>query len=277
MPRIYDYFNYRDFINDFYLENKEQNRSFSFQYFADRTGFKSKSFIKLVIDGKKNLTLDSINKINKVLKLREKAFSYFCILVKFNQSSSSKERDKYFNRLLDYNKRNPAKILLRDKYEFYSKWYHNTLRELITFKDFKDDYTKIGKMVHPPLTVKIVKESINLLKRLKLIKKTPNGYIQTDSIISTGNEVRSQAVQSFHKQNLELASNSIDLTLSPQRDISSVVLGLSEKGFKEIKDEVQQFRKRLLKIAQKDKKINKVYHINVQLFPTSKSIDQGEV
>ena len=144
MPRIYDYFNYRNFLQDFYLEKKSIDSRFSFQSFADRCGFKSKSFIKLVMDGKKNLTDESVQRLNMVLKLGEKAFSYFSLLVKFNQSRTLKERNKFFAKLDSFNKRNPAKIILKNKYRFYSEWYHNTIRELICMEDFDDDYQRIS-------------------------------------------------------------------------------------------------------------------------------------
>ena len=201
MPKIYDYFNFRDFLRDYYVENKSLDQSFSFQSFADRAGFRSKSFIKLVIDGKKNLTDESVKKINNVLKLSSKAFSYFSLLVKFNQALTLKDRNNYFRKLISYNKRNPARIVLKEKYEFYSQWYHNTIRELVTMENFNGDYERIAKMLRPKITAGQVKESIKLLERLKLIKKIKDKYIQTDSIITTGNEIRAHAVQNFHKQN----------------------------------------------------------------------------
>lgn len=276
MPKIYDYFNFRDFIRDFYIENKSLDKSFSFQIFADRAGFKSKSFIKLVIDGKKNLTVESIKKINNVLKLSSKAFSYFSLLVKFNQAPTLKDRDTYFRKLISYNKRNPARIVLKEKYEFYSQWYHNTIRELVTMENFNGNYERIAKMVRPAITAGQVKESIKLLERLKLIKRVKDKYIQTDSIITTGNEIRAHAVENFHKQNLKLASESINTTPSIHRDISCVVLGLSDDGFKKLKGEIQQFRKKLLQIANEDKDLNRVYHVNLQLYPTSKTVERGK-
>ncbi len=53
MPNIFNYMDYREFLEDFYDEQKSANKAFSYQYFANKAGFKSKSFIKLVIDGKK--------------------------------------------------------------------------------------------------------------------------------------------------------------------------------------------------------------------------------
>ncbi|NLE02187.1 MAG: TIGR02147 family protein [Fibrobacter sp.] len=75
MVNIFNYIDYREFLEDFYHEQKARNKAFSFQFFANKAGFKSKSFIKLVIDGKKNLTEESMEKLNNVLKLSEKSFS----------------------------------------------------------------------------------------------------------------------------------------------------------------------------------------------------------
>src|SRR6185436_18708226 len=77
LPNIFAYLNYRDFLRDFYQEQKAKNPVFSYQYFANRAGFKSKSFLKLVIDGRKNLTGSSLEKMAQAMKLSPKAFSYF--------------------------------------------------------------------------------------------------------------------------------------------------------------------------------------------------------
>lgn len=274
MPKLYTYFNFRDYLRDYYLERKSSDPSFSFQRFADYAGFKSKGFIKLVIDGKKDISEESIKKFNRVLKLSKKAFSYFSLLVKFNQASSLEERNPYFDQLMAFNNRNPARIILKDQYSFYSQWYHNTIRELITMDDFQGDYERIAKMIRPKISIKQVKDSIKLLEDLNLIKKVDNRYVLTESIISTGDEIRAHAVQNFHRQNLTLASESINSVSSIQRDISCVVLGLSSQGFDKLKGEVQKFRKKLLKIAQEDKDLNRVYHMNMQLFPTTEKIDK---
>ena len=112
MPNIFKYMNFRDFLLAFYNEKKASNPAFSYQIFANKAGFKSKSFIKLVIDGKKNLSPESTAKINKVLKLKDKSFSYFEDLIAFNQAESLEMRNYFFERLISYNKRNPARMIL---------------------------------------------------------------------------------------------------------------------------------------------------------------------
>jgi uncharacterized protein (TIGR02147 family) len=268
--------NYRDFLLDFYNEQKARRATFSYQFFANKAGFKSKSFIKLVIDGKKNLTKDSIEKVNRVLKLDEKPFSYFEDLVAFNQAKSLKMRNYFFERLISYNKRNPARLILQQQYEFYSRWYHNTIRELVTMVDFRENYELLARMVKPPISARHARESVKLLLKLNLIKKTETGYVQNDHLITTGDEVQSLAVQNFHLQNLVLAGEAMDTCSAPRRDVSCLVLGLSRRGFGKMKSEIQNFRKRLLQIAEDDSDVSRVFHVNFQLFPTSGDIKGDE-
>jgi uncharacterized protein (TIGR02147 family) len=66
----------------------------------------------------------------------------------------------------------------------------------------------------------------------------------------------------------------IDSVPAPERDVSCVVARLSDKGFAVIKTEVQQFRKRLMALIEEDKDPQRVYHISMQLFPTSQPISR---
>jgi uncharacterized protein (TIGR02147 family) len=277
MSNIYKYIDYREFLEDFYNEQKAENKAFSYQYFANKAGFKSKSFIKLVIDGKKNLTADSIQKLNNVLKLNDKSFSYFCDLIAFNQTSSIQQRNFYLEKLTQYNKRSAATMVLQQQYEIYSKWYYSALRELVVTLNFNDDFELLGKMLKPAISARKAREAIKLLVKLGFIKKSGEKYIQCDPIITTGDEVRSLAVSNFHLQNLALAISSIETVQSSSRDISCLVLGLSNEGFDLVKDEIRKFRKKLLEISAAQKMINRVYHISFQAIPVSEDIHENQM
>jgi uncharacterized protein (TIGR02147 family) len=114
-----------------------------------------------------------------------------------------------------------------------------------------------------------------VLLRLGLLERTENGYRQTDRIITTGDEVQSLAVHNFHLQNMAVAAGSLDSCPAPQRDISCLVVGLSEETFREFKGEIQRFRKKLLDISAREQAPDRVYHVNFHLFPTSKIPPHG--
>lgn len=275
MPEIYEYLDYREFLRDYFNAQKAKSPYFSYKYLANKAGFKSKSFFHEVLNGKKNLSRDSIFALRNVLGLTDKAFSYFELLVAFNQAVDHKQKDHFFHQLVGYNSRNKARLFTRAQYEVCSHWYHMTIREVATIADFKEDYERLGKMLHPSISARKARQSIRLLLKLGLLRKSgKNGrYEQTDRLVTTGDEVHSLAVHNFHLQNMALAAESIDTVPRRQRDISSVVLGLSAEGFETVKTEIQKFRKKLLEISEKENGINKVYHANFQIFPTTRDID----
>jgi uncharacterized protein (TIGR02147 family) len=124
-------------------------------------------------------------------------------------------------------------------------------------------------MVKPAITPRQARDSVRLLYKLGLIEKKQGRYMQVDRAITTGDEIASLAILNFHVQNLALAADTLSICPSQERDVSSIVAGISEKGFKTIKEEIQLFRKRLVDIIDRDEPAERVYHINFQLFPAS--------
>lgn len=51
MPKIYNYIDYREFMNDYYKEQKEKKKTFSFQSIARKCGISSSNFLLHVIKG----------------------------------------------------------------------------------------------------------------------------------------------------------------------------------------------------------------------------------
>lgn len=78
---------------------KARSRHFSFRYLARICGFGSSGFLKMVMEGQRNLSPSSINKLTKALKLNEKEAVYFETLTFFNQSDAKKDKELYLERL----------------------------------------------------------------------------------------------------------------------------------------------------------------------------------
>lgn len=273
MPDIYAYLDYREFLNDYYVEKKKANPVFSYQSFANKAGFKTKSFLKMVISGKKNLSDTSLEKVAMALKLDPKAKSYFEDLVAFNQEKSLKLRNQILEKLLTHRVAGVGKVIQQAQYEFYSEWHHNTIREIISTVDWGGDYEKLGKLCHPGISAKEARRSVDLMLKLGLIQKTGDGrFIPCDPIITTGDEVRSLAVRNFHLQNFLLGAKSLDETPAQLRDLSCLVVRLSDNGFKLFRQEIQSLRKRLLELAESDKTFKRVYHVAFQMYPTTEEL-----
>jgi uncharacterized protein (TIGR02147 family) len=272
MVNIFEYTDYRQFLQEYYNDRKAQNPTFSYEVFARKAGFKSKGFLHHILTGKRNLSKNAMFAISTAMGLDEKAFSYFQQMVAYNQAKSPGEKTFFFKKLMEASPKSPAKLLQEGFFEFYSQWYYNTIRELITLVRFKEDYALLGNMLNPPISAAQAKKAVQLLLQLGLVEKTRTGYVATHQAITTGDEAVAMATRDFHGQNMELAKVAMDTADPEERDLSCLIVALPEAGFQSLKTEIQAFRKKLMRMADAMTGPNRIYHINFQFFPTSSSL-----
>jgi uncharacterized protein (TIGR02147 family) len=274
MPNIFNYHDYRHFLGDFYDEKKATTPTFSYQNFSQKAGFSSKSFVFNVIKGKKTLSRTSVVKISIAIGLSKTEAAYFENLVYFNQATSFAERNFYFEKLNAIHpvttEASVARNMRKDQYEFCSQWYHIVVRSLIDlYPEIKDSQT-IAKMIYPQVAAKQVQKSIELLLRLGLIQEKEDGSRTICSrTLSTGPDIQSLAAQQFHLSNMEIASNALQNLPKNTRNFSGLTLGISMVAYEKICNEIDSFQNKVLAIAEEDKNSDRVFQLNMHLFPVS--------
>jgi uncharacterized protein (TIGR02147 family) len=60
------------------------------------------------------------------------------------------------------------------------------------------------------------------------------------------------------------------------RDISTLTLSISESSLQRMKEKIRECRRELLEIAKADEHADRVYQLNLQLFPLSAFEDGGD-
>ncbi|MCX7726532.1 MAG: TIGR02147 family protein, partial [Chitinispirillaceae bacterium] len=157
MINLFDYDDFRIYLSDWYKAKKSTNPKFSYQMFAEKAGIKNKGFIYNIINGKKQLSRANAAKLSMAIGHNRYEAEYFENLVSFNQAKDIKEQRYFFERMCNIKNlrksRAEAQILREDQYEFYSQWYHATIRSIIDMYGFKDDYKWLAKMINPPISV----------------------------------------------------------------------------------------------------------------------------
>jgi uncharacterized protein (TIGR02147 family) len=277
-PDIYAYGDYRKFIRDFYRSRKAAGKKFSLQRFAELAGFKTKTFLHKVMNGEKALSSKSILNVAKAMELKQRETEYFEALVHFNEGTTVEEREYYFRRLQSFKYYSGQVRIRANQFAFFSKWYHVVVRELIEILGFDGDFRRLARSVVPHIRPDQAKRSVDLLLRLGLIEKTGGGrYRQRAADITTGDEVLSVAVQRFQKDTMGLAADAIDRFGLDEREIATLTMGLSARGFETVKKELQTHRKHLVELARNDASAERVYQLNVQLFPVSQHRHTGGI
>jgi uncharacterized protein (TIGR02147 family) len=275
MHDISSYTDYRTLIADYYKSRKESDPSFSFQRFAERAGFRTKTYLHKVINGDKDLSKRSVFAVGRAMGLSKRQAEYFEALVHFNQARSVDEREHYFVELQSLGKRHGAVKLRESQFAYFSNWYYPVVRELVAIMDFRGDHVTLARAVSPPIAPRQARRAVDVLLELGLITRSGRGgYLPADKSVTTGDEVVSFAVQKFQRENLALASESIDRHSRDTRDLSTLTVGITDKGFERVREEIRAFRKRLVAIAEDDEPADRVYQINFQFFPLSRPVNK---
>ena len=272
---IYNFKDYRLFLKERFAELKKGDPRFSYRFFNRLAGIQSSGFIKLVMDGKRNLAQDGIRKIAKGLKFNEQERKYFEALVNFNQSRTNEEKDFYYRELCLHQPNHKIKKLTDAEYHLFSHWFYVVILEALRFDTHKKkDIHWLQNRIKPTIKLQAIDKAVKELKLLNLVSESDNGtlHVREVAMMTTPDEVKSVQVANFHTQMSEMAIHSIRHDAPSYREFSGLTVATSKKGFNHIKKTLQEFRRRLHTITEKQEGQAKtiVAHINLQLFQLSR-------
>jgi uncharacterized protein (TIGR02147 family) len=269
MQRIEFYDDFRKYLRDFYEDRKKRFPHFSYRYFCGKAGLKSPSHFIEIMDGKRKLTSKMLDSFLKGLALTDSDARYFTILVHFNQSKNSTEKQQLLLQMRGMKRKVKQALVSTDYYEYYSKWYNIVIRELACLIDWNDDYDLLAKSVLPSIRKSEAMESMQFLLSSGFLKKENGRYIQSEPAITSGSEVCSLGIRNFNRFMAERAQQAIDEFPTNERDIQSLTVGISKETISLIKQEMQEFFSRVVRIVDDDKTADRVFNLNVHLFPMS--------
>ncbi len=271
---IYLHLNYREMLADYYEFRRSQGK-YSHRQFLGDADIKGSAFLTKVINGKQKVSLKLAPNIAQAMGLSKGEISYLTTMIRFCNEDRSELRAEYLNTMLQKRSKFPDMKLADKKLKFYQKWYYPVIRELAPLIDFQEDYHLLGRMVIPRLNGDQAFGAIRFLVENGFLRKTDdNRYVQVDPILSTGDEVISTFVANYHKNNLELNVDDVDRFAPEFRDISSLVMAVSEENYGRLKDEIRLFRKRLLAMSAEPQEQTKVCFIGLQLVPRTRNLSE---
>lgn len=270
-PSIYQFTDYRKYLEAYYLFHKKQEAGFSYRAMSQRLGFTSPNYLKLIIDGDRHVGKNAIDKITKGLELKSIESEYFSYLIHFAKAKTEVDRNWYFGQISRLRSGKITASIENSQLAYYEHWYNCVIRELVAgLKADSIDYGALARQVNPPIHHKQARQSVHLLEELQFISIDEKGYYRHSSpLINTGNEIASYAVKNYHKEMIEFGKQSIDKFDRDYREISSVTVKVSEKGFNQLKRRLQEFREEILHMIESDEDVDRVAQLNFQFFPLS--------
>jgi uncharacterized protein (TIGR02147 family) len=186
-PSVYAFEDYRRYLAAYYEYAKAEQYGFSFRVFSRRARIRSSNYLRLVIDGERNLSHDMAARFGEACELAGPAREFFCELVEYCQARTTQERTRMYERLVRHRAFREARKLESAQAEYHSHWYLPAIRELVRRSDFDSDPKWIARQLRPRISAAEARRALELLSELGLMQQDAEGrLVQVTEIITTG-------------------------------------------------------------------------------------------
>ncbi len=271
--QIFAYTNYRELLRDLYERCKKNLSPYSYQDFSEDLGYARSNIFLLIISGKRSLSSQGLLKMIYAMDLSGVRRRYLTALVNYNNAKGKESRDRLFERLVSIRDRNLASHDLSTLKSFYSRWYHPIIREMVHSSGFDGTAEWIKKHLQFPLRIEQVRESLDVLAALNVIKfdEKSEKYIRTPDQVQTEPEVDHIAFIQYHQEILNISREALTTIEGKQRDFRATTVILPESAMAEVKVIVRNCMLEILELEKRYKSANQVCQVNFQVFPVSKA------
>ena len=274
MKPIVEYSDFRQYMLDYYEERKRRS-VFSWREFSKIAGFSSSSYMKVVCDGKSKLSRIGVERTGAAMGLVGFEMEYFRAMVEFGQAATEEKKKAAYENMLAIAKVHKVRVLEGDLFEFYDSWQNPVVRELAPLMPGATP-GEIAKKCYPEISAAEVQQSLNFLTKAGLLKKAgDSSFVQAETSITGTPDATRLALRGMHRQMSKLATPALDLPVE-QRNFSGVTMGVSRESYGRIVKVLDECRRQIIAIAADDKNIDQVYRLNLQLFPLTKNVKEGE-
>lgn len=267
MKSIACYLDYREFLSDFYVENKKRY-GFTWREFAKNCGFASPVYLKQVIDGKYNLSEKAVTQVIDGMQLVGYEREYFAAMVDFCHAEGLLKKQEKLSVMLAIAEQSKVKSVELEKFRFFESYLNPLIRELAPAMSGATPREMANACRSNP-GKKEVADTLKFLLETEFLTKDEKGcFVQTDRSIAMPEQTPDgfSAGIPLHRQMGELALKALDFPRS-ERNMTGLTLGMSRKTYAEVVKVLAECRRKIVALVQRDPVVEHVYRLNMQLFP----------
>lgn len=285
-PVLSDYMNYRQFLGDFYLYKRKASkgslRAYTYAVFSAAANIKSPNYLKMIIEGKRNLSDDMIGKFGKALGFMKDQTEEFRLLVQFTQAMDPAERNMYLKKLSEHRVAGKLKSgeIDRKTWEKVPNWVAWIIYAMIDQDGVSFDTATLKNLLRGKASEDEIDNALStLINSGDLRRDEGTGELKkARSLTESPEEIPVALVRKLQSQLMYLGLESLYQDQPTEREFGTLTLSLTKTEFEEIKFKLRQMRKALHKdnsIARMKDKGERVYQLNIQLFPVTNAVESA--
>lgn len=269
MKPIVEYQDYRKYMNDYYEERKRCS-IFSWREFSRLAGFTSPNYIKLVCEGKSRLSKNGVEGVASAMGLEGVDRDYFFAMERFGDARSDATKMQAFNEMQKIAKENRLRVVDAEAFRYFESWVNPVMRELAPIMPGAKPL-ELARQCYPVVSAAEVRQALDFLTHADFLKKVGvDSYEQTGKVVTGSSEAIPLALRSMNRRMAKFAASAIDEIPPEKRHVVGVTLGISETTYQWLVQKLETLRQQVVAMAAKEKDYDKVYRLNLQLFPLTK-------
>lgn len=272
MKSVFEYTDFRLYLGDYLAYRKSQDSSWTHRWVCASLGLRTSNFMLLVIQGKRNITPDFSSRVSTLFGHTPAEAEYFTGMVLFGQASTSLEKDFYWKSLLSLRTQQSTETIADSQYEYYSHWYNPALYDLVALPGMRQDPRSLSKALKPRVPAVQVRHSLELLERLGFLRREGDRLVKGAPVVATAPEVQSVAIYNYHRELIDIAKQSLEQDPGTVRNFTTVTMELNAQEYQIVVDMLTQFRKQALGVCGSTGPSDRIYQMNLQLFPVSQPV-----
>lgn len=283
-PTLAAYTDFRTYLKDFFEFKKATLstpvRPYSYSAFSAAADIRSPNYLKLIIEGQRNLSKTMIRRFAKALQLSKEETIEFTALVEYGQAQDPLERNRYLKALSDIRVSKQLKNgeIRSETWDRVPNWVTWVLYTMSDQAGVKFEASVLRQLMRGRAKFDEIKKSLKgLFEGGELIQEEATGKVRKGRLLMNGSEdVPIEMVRKLQSELIYLGLESLFQDESVDREFGALTLCLTKEEFEQIKFELRQMRKRIFKnisVNRERSKGERVYQFNIQLFPVTNPVD----
>jgi uncharacterized protein (TIGR02147 family) len=273
---VWDYLDYHVYLRDWVESERERRPVVNYQWLATRSGFKSRSFLRLVALGEKNLPALATHRVSEAMGHDDAEAAFFACQVALGNARTARDREHHLERLRSIPRPGRSRILGSEEFELFHKWYIPALRELAPLMPDPTDWEGLSLRLDPAIRPDEAREGVRTLVDLGLLVIQEGRYVQAEAHLATSTRLGSRLVRDYQARTMELAASSLQRHPREHRHISTLTLGIDGPTQRKLAERIRAFRQEVLAMAAESGPVDRVCQLNVQLFPLTQLAERPD-
>lgn len=275
-PILFDYISATSYLYDLMIFRKFENPGFTFESWAHELGFKSRSFMTMILNKERNITPQFIEVFSTSMNFSTPEKNFFSLLVQYNQTESETEKLHYLDRLLELQGKQKDLTEIKNYNDFLQSTFLPKLLVLLSFKDL--DRSAKGLALFLNQDISFLESNLNQLQAMQLAAPDQNGqWISSKKSFKVPKNFGSEALEKYHNQSL---TEAIAAQKKPaeQRRFRSLLLPLSETDYQNLLTDIESLiSKTVAKYDSETLQQKSLYKLNMNLFPITEKYEMTAV